>query len=306
MMKTRSKVCAVVVTYNRKDLLMNCLAAIRNQTYKPHTVVIVDNASTDGTLDLVKAKGYYESVANEINFKYLLLPNNEGGAGGFYNGMRFAYESNERFDAIWVMDDDGVPDSKQMECLMTYFPEHDYLAPLVLSLDDSSRLAFNCKGECSAKKVLSENGKLIEGYCCPFNGILYSRRLVEVIGYPIPNLFLWGDEYNYDMRARKAGYNPVTILSAIHRHPSDRMTFARSIFGKSIVVVPSKWKGYCYWRNFVYNNKNNMSVKGLVSFYIYNSWYYLKQRGFSWFLCFNDAFFSGFKKEPDKGYLRYM
>lgn len=57
-MDTKYKICAVVVTFNRKELLINCLNAINEQTYKPHTVIIVDNASTDGTKDLVKQNGY--------------------------------------------------------------------------------------------------------------------------------------------------------------------------------------------------------------------------------------------------------
>lgn len=108
-MEKNAKICAVVVTFNRKELLINCLDAIRRQTYKPHTVLIVDNASTDGTQALVAEKGYFNMVVDGIKFEYLLLPNNQGGAGGFYHGMKTAYESDEHFDAVWVMDDDGVP-----------------------------------------------------------------------------------------------------------------------------------------------------------------------------------------------------
>ena len=115
MIENNYKICAVVVTFNRKDLLINCLNAINEQAYKPHTVIIVDNASTDGTKDLVKQTGYYNILLNGINYQYLLLPNNQGGAGGFYNGIKTAYESKENFDAVWVMDDDGVADKKQLE-----------------------------------------------------------------------------------------------------------------------------------------------------------------------------------------------
>ena len=84
----------------------------------------------------------------------------------------------------------------------------------------------------------------------------------------------------------------VTITSAIHYHPSDKMTFSRTLFNKSIVTVPNKWKGYCYWRNTVFNGKGRMSLKNYFSFYVYNAYYYLFiAKDWGWFRCFNEAFF---------------
>ena len=57
---------------------------------------------------------------------------------------------------------------------------------------------------------------------------------------PIPNLFIWGDERNYDQRAKDAGFIPHTVVKAIHNHPSDKLTFGESLFGKKIVLVPNK------------------------------------------------------------------
>ena len=68
MKEIKYKICAIVVSFNRKKLLLNCLNAINDQTYKPHTVIIVDNASVDGTIELVKDSGYYNIVHNGINY----------------------------------------------------------------------------------------------------------------------------------------------------------------------------------------------------------------------------------------------
>ena len=68
-MENKYKICAVVVTYNRKELLINCLNAINQQTYKPHMVLIVDNASTDGTKDFVAENEYYNIEKNGINYE---------------------------------------------------------------------------------------------------------------------------------------------------------------------------------------------------------------------------------------------
>ena len=116
-----------------------------------------------------------------------------------------------------------------------------------------------------------------------------------------------GDERNYTLRAKDSGAVIVTITSAIHYHPSDKMTFSRTLFNKSIVTVPNKWKGYCYWRNTVFNGKGRMSLKNYFSFYVYNAYYYLFiAKDWGWFRCFNEAFFSGFKKCPDEGFRKYM
>ena len=307
MMEQNVKICAVVVTFNRKELLKNCLNAIQKQTYKPHTVIIVDNASTDGTQSLVEESGYYNQLVDGIKFQYLLLPNNQGGAGGFYHGMKTAYDSPENFDAVWVMDDDGVPDRRQLEELTSHLSEYDYIAPLVLSIEDSSRLAFHYHGKISANELISKFESVVPDFACPFNGILYSRKLISRIGYPIPNLFIWGDEQNYALRAIEAGFRPYTILNAIHYHPSDRMEFTHTIFNKEIINVPNKWRGYCFWRNLIYNYKRKMSFKNYVSFFIYNASYLLfYKKSMSWFLCFVDAFASGFKQNPDDGFRKYM
>ena len=92
-------VWAVVVTYNRKELLRECLVALRAQTRPPDHVLVVDNASTDGTLELVSEEfGEVELLA---------LPENVGGAGGFHAGLERAYASGAEW--AWLMDDDTVP-----------------------------------------------------------------------------------------------------------------------------------------------------------------------------------------------------
>lgn len=301
------KIAAVVVTYNRKKLLIECLDAIKEQTFKPHTVFVVDNASTDGTKDWVQEKGYYNAVVSEIRFAYVQLPTNQGGAGGFYNGIKTTQFSEEHFDAVWVMDDDGLPEKDCLKKLSEYLTQYDYLAPMVVSVEDSSRLAFNHKGDYSIEKLRNTYGDFVPDYACPFNGILYSRKLIDTIGYPIPELFLWGDEQNYNMRAIDAGFRPYTIISAVHHHPSDRVILAKTLWGRQIVIAPNKWRGYCLWRNTIFNHHKKWSMYGLLSYYINNAWYYLViKKSWSWYKVFNEAFFSGFKKVPDDGYRKYM
>lgn len=87
-----ARVACVIVTYNRKVYLKRCLEAVERQIFQPQTVYIVDNASTDGTIDSVKEWGFYNCKRNGIVYKYVLNNKNEGGAGGFHLGMKTAFE----------------------------------------------------------------------------------------------------------------------------------------------------------------------------------------------------------------------
>lgn len=306
------KIAAVVVTYNRKQLLLQCLTAIKQQTLKPHTVYIIDNASTDGTEEVLEIKGFHNSYVNNIIFKYINLGANLGGAGGFYNGMKMAAESDEKFDAVWVMDDDGIPNEDCLKNLSEYLGKYHFICPLVLSTENPERLAFPYNGKIYTKvEFLQKNSfKIIHDYGCPMNGILFSIELIHTIGYPIPELFIWGDETNYTIRAKQANFEIVTVTNAIHYHPQERMKFAKSIFGLKIVICPTYWRGYCHFRNTVYNNlmsKSKLRYIKIAIFYIKNVYYYLFiRKDSSWLRCFNDAFKSGFKSIPDRGYLKYM
>ena len=287
------KIACVIVTYNRKVLLKNCLDAVASQTYKPHTVYITDNASTDGTMDSVKECGYYECEKGRIHFKYILNSKNEGGAGGFYLGMKTAHETGQ-FDALWVMDDDGVPDKECLEKLAGYLSAHDYISPLVLSDTNDSLTAF--MGPKSKLSGLVHNG-IIENRANPFNGILFSNDLISKVGYPKKEMFIWGDELNYDKRAKLAGFMPILVMSAIHHHPLDRQSFYTTSRGIVLRTSDTPWKMYCFIRNSVYNYRLDHSLLqtlrySLAQIYNYSSFYFHKGQ-YASFLMVADAVLAG-------------
>lgn len=261
-MKTHN-VSVIIVTYNRKELLAVCLNAISHQSLKPVVAYVIDNASTDGTKDWIRANGY-ESIKSGIEFRYIRLAENIGGSGGFYTGLKMAYEAKDNFDAFWVMDDDGVPEKDQLQKLQAHLGGRDYLSPLVVAKEDTSKISFDGgKSVAEYAKRADENG-LIDGVAFPFNGILYSRRLVEKVGYPIKEMFIWGDEMNYHQRCINSGFPPTVVVDAIHVHPADRQPL-RSVYGNIKVTIPAEdWKLYCYVRNRMYNLRTTATFKHLV------------------------------------------
>src|SRR5437868_4973779 len=102
------RVCAVVVTHDRKEMLRGCLSALEHQTRTPDSILVVDNASEDGTGHMLAAEFPRVAVRR--------LDTNQGGAGGFHEGIRAAYE--REFDWLWLMDDDTVPTPAALERLL--------------------------------------------------------------------------------------------------------------------------------------------------------------------------------------------
>src|SRR5467141_949335 len=131
-------VAAVVVTYNRKQLLARCLEAIRAQSRPSDRVFIVDNASSDGTAEHLAAAGLLDD-----SIEYIRLPANSGSAGGFHEGMRRAYEAG--FEWLWLMDDDGCPAPDCLERLLSFSTVLDVIGPAVVRPDDPTRLTWQLR-----------------------------------------------------------------------------------------------------------------------------------------------------------------
>ncbi|RIJ57835.1 glycosyltransferase, partial [Clavibacter phaseoli] len=103
------RIVAVVVAYDRRELVQETLAALEAQTVAPHAVVVVDNASSDGTAGVVGERFPRADL--------VVLPRNTGGAGGFTVGIARAVAVHGA-DAVWLMDDDTVPDPGALAALL--------------------------------------------------------------------------------------------------------------------------------------------------------------------------------------------
>lgn len=215
-------VAAVVVTYNRLDYLKDCIAALRQQTYPNVDIVVVNNGSTDGTSEWLSGeRGLI--VINQDNC---------GGAGGFFSGMKYMFEHG--YDALWMMDDDGLPDAHQLEQLVLKAGKHnvDYANALVLNRDNHRQM-------CIGREYNPEdyNGvEFIPDIVLSFNGTFVKRHVIEKIGMVKKEMFIWGDEREYTTRVRHAGFKTGTIPSAIHYHPAFKGDL------RNMIPFCGKWK----------------------------------------------------------------
>jgi rhamnopyranosyl-N-acetylglucosaminyl-diphospho-decaprenol beta-1,3/1,4-galactofuranosyltransferase len=217
-------VAAVVVTFNRKHLLARCLEAIRAQTSGCERVFIIDNASSDGTFEFLSREGLIDEL-----IEYVRLPVNTGSAGGFHEGMKRAHAAG--YEWLWLMDDDGCPASDCLEHLLSCHDSLDVIGPAVVRPDDPSRLTWGLRrvrpdGRFRTWRSITTYRDLVErsrngvyvGIAALFNGVLVRRAVPEAIGFVLDDLFIWGDENEYLMRCKEAGFRVGICVGAFHHH----------------------------------------------------------------------------------------
>jgi GT2 family glycosyltransferase len=262
------KVCAVVVTYNRKNLLIECLESLRKQSRPIQGIYLIDNASTDGTPELLLERGYIRELppknlnepwekeftiqnltdGNEIKLHYVKIHENTGGAGGFYEGVKRGYEKG--YDWLWMMDDDAIPTETALENLINK----------TITLD-TNKIGFLCS------KVLWTDGNphimnipavkaLINGI--PFNiyeekdillvesasfvSLLVRRDVIKTVGLPIKEFFIWADDVEYTLRITRNGFLGFYVKDSITIHKTKTNYSPANVYD---------WKYYYNIRNWL-------------------------------------------------------
>lgn len=237
------KVAAVVVTYNRKKLLQECLEALLNQTRPLDVVYVIDNASTDGTHKLLAETGLLEHPL----IKYIPLPTNLGGAGGFHAGMKIASEEGNEW--IWVMDDDGIPSHELLSNLLKYIHFPDVVAVagrLVRRIEDLETHAY-IAGHRQMLRRDSLKRPYTRLFMSSFVGLLISKKAIELIGLPRSEFFIHCDDYEYCVRLRAIGDIAWAPGPAILHKEAAGTWPSRFFLGKKAVRPPVERYAYLYY-----------------------------------------------------------
>lgn len=254
------KITAVVVTFNRLELLKQGIECLRKQQ-KLTGIIVVNNGSTDGTREWLNAQPGLLVVHQD----------NVGGSGGFYTGIERAY--SEGADWIWCMDDDVFPRPDCLDRLLPYTdrPEVGILSPRRLLEGKVFTHEFrhfnftNPVGSLHGRKLAKQQvNQATEIVGADFEGPFISRRVVEKIGLPNRELFIFCDDTDYCLRAHLAGFKLFYIPEALmdkHKFFSDDTWTSRN--------RKKKWKRYYQVRNEAYLNHHygrNFGVRYLRSF----------------------------------------
>ena len=224
------KVMAVVVTYNRKELLKESIKALLEQDYNNCHILIVDNASTDGTKEFIE-----EEIQNS-KVNYVNTGANLGGAGGFNFGMKKAHELGCEF--IWLMDDDCIVHKDSLTELINADKElngnYGFLSSKVL-WKDKSICKMNIQKRKFSKwlKDFETNKQNIA--MASFVSLFLKTAIVEEMGLPIKDFFIWTDDWEYTRRiSRKYKCYYVTDSIVTHKSASNEGANIESVDGERI------------------------------------------------------------------------
>ena len=203
---------AIVVTYNRLELLKEGVEALLQQT-RSCDILIVDNASTDETplwatqYALDHPSVFYENTGSNL-----------GGAGGFNYGMRHGVEMG--YDYIWIMDDDAIADPEALAKLQEAgekLPSYGFLASVVYWTDKSlcemnrQRTPSHYLVKEDVDKAIKEK-QLIPIETATFVSLLIPRETILKVGLPIKEFFIWSDDVEYTVRITITHKMPAYIV----------------------------------------------------------------------------------------------
>jgi GT2 family glycosyltransferase len=210
-----SRVCAVVVTRNRKDLLRICLRSILAQTRPADRILVVDNASTDGTAGMLDAE--FASL-EKLNLLWrLTLPENAGGAGGVAAGLRWSHCN--KFDWTWVMHD-GV--ELAPDCLKRMLAFED-AADMI-----QTRIAAGWKPQHHVQFAAETPWTRVD--YCDFTGVLIREKILHEAGFPDLRYYNMADDHAYGYLAAQRGTSICLNYEGVLRNVPEAMPLNRTTF----------------------------------------------------------------------------
>lgn len=218
-----SNIAAVVVTYNRKELLKKNIAALLGQTVAAD-IMVIDNNSSDGTYEEI------EGLVRSGKLFYYNTGSNLGGAGGFNYGIRKAVELGYKY--LWIMDDDTIPDKNALEVFLNKDRElngiYGFLSSKVLWKDDS--LCNMNKQKITKWRYVKDFDKEQQIQYASFVSLFIRSDTVKELGLPYKEFFIWSDDWEYTRRISKKYPGYLIPQSVVHHLCKDNV-------GADIVTV---------------------------------------------------------------------
>ncbi len=262
-----SQVAAVIVTFNRKEMLLETLSGVLSQTSPVEKIFLVNNASSDGTEALLKEQGYLDNPTIE----YVQLEKNTGGAGGFHEGIKRAYEAG--YNWFWTMDDDVEPLPETLYTLLKYTDISECINSTKIFTENNEvqyweqYFDFATSRLIDLKNVSFRNNKewcSVNVSC--FEGMLVSRNIIDKIGLPNKDYFIFHDDTLFGILAsfytnviyvkdavfhkKIYGYGAATPFRAYYSI-RNTMWLVKDVFSTGYVGKLSLWMKFLLTMNLI-------------------------------------------------------
>jgi rhamnopyranosyl-N-acetylglucosaminyl-diphospho-decaprenol beta-1,3/1,4-galactofuranosyltransferase len=277
------KICAIVVTYNRKRMLEQCLRTILDGDLVPENILVVDNASTDGTVEFIE-------TAFPPRVSVLRLNQNRGGAGGFKAGLEEALRLG--YECFWLMDDDHEVATDALKIMKEVLERQrsEVVGPVILSSTRDGSLSWEIGPGRSKYQdyqgMQRDWGEIGWFSKIPdaFNAALYRRSVFERLGLPDDRLFIRGDEVEFALRMETHGVSAVVATGAKVFHPAaagDKcVVLALGNMKLTAYYTGNRLKDYCIFRNRAFYYKKYKRYKSLFLDPPRYLWFFLLTRRF--------------------------
>lgn len=252
------RIGCVVVTFNKVNLLQECISSLLNQTVEIDKIIIVDNASTD------KTQKYLEKVTEtNTNIINCRLEKNLGGAGGFNYGLKLAYQYD--LDYIWIMDDDTIPNIDALSKLLNVATKENFnwgfLSSNVKWLDNTP-CVMNIPITDKIWSEYLEHG-LVKVVSSTFVSLLIKKEIISEVGFPISDFFIWGDDTEFTRRI-SSKYPGYLVIDSIVTHKMLKNIDVDIINDSSDRLI----RYFYRYRNKVYMSKK-YGLKDFINFFLH-------------------------------------
>lgn len=270
------KVLAIVITYNRVDLLKKCLESLKSSSFVPD-ILVVDNASKDSTEDFIKN--------NHKDIFYLKLEQNLGPAGGAQIGQNFALQKD--YEAVWMLDDDVIVSKDALLTLLKYYEElrlkneKIFLSSVAYTDLEFSKPMYNFlkynpnTGLTSKIKDALFKEEYFEYDIAPMNGLFIPKEVLQDVGTFNGKLWGWYDDTEFVLRCRSKGYRGFAITKSKIYHPVEFRKHVK-IFGRTFNILSGRpFRMYLGTRNNVYVQKK--FLKPLNFYFVFLPVFFFKR-----------------------------
>ena len=247
-----NKYVAIVVTYNRKELLLENIEALLNQKPIRPDVLVIDNNSTDGTAEAISS--YMDRII------YFNTGENLGGAGGFHCGIKKAVEMGYEF--LWIMDDDCIPYDNALKAFVdadtSLKGDYGFFSSKVL-WKDGSICKMNVQRETLTGYLKEFDSGIKSVAMASFVSLFVKADVVKQFGLPIKEFFIWTDDWEFTRRISremKCYYIPDSVVlhksalnvgAHIYNDTYERLDRYNYLYRNDVYLYKREGiRGFCY------------------------------------------------------------
>jgi rhamnopyranosyl-N-acetylglucosaminyl-diphospho-decaprenol beta-1,3/1,4-galactofuranosyltransferase len=241
-----TSIASVTVCWNGSAILPGLLESQLKQTTPLSELIVVDNASTDGTINLLNEQ--YPSV------KIIRLATNEGVSGGYSAGLEYALGRN--YDWVWMLDQDSRPLPSTVEKLLAAaesFPDRDKLGLIApLAIDAATGVPYSLflwrEGQVALSAMPGGNTLTLVDMVIS-SGSLIRGEAVRKAGLPRNDFFIDFVDYEHCLRLRRNGFLIAVVNQCIMPHTIGQPRSVKFLGKQMSWITHRPWRDYYKVRN---------------------------------------------------------